>query len=64
MHRYGVLRRRLEQLKKAIPPSDAGAKSEVRRAPLEEEDESTQTKLVEPTQEKTPGQNDPPAQKD
>ena len=61
--RVQMLRRRLEQLKKAIPSSDAGSKSEVRRAPLEEDDENTKTRLVEPSQDTLPGHNDPPAPK-
>lgn len=59
--RVQMLRRRLDQLKKAAPASD-GTKSEIRRAPLEEEDENAKTKMVEPTQD-PPGQNDPPPSK-
>jgi tetratricopeptide (TPR) repeat protein len=63
--RVQMLRRRLEQLKKAIPPSDPQNKSEVRRAPLEEdeEDENAKTKFVEPTKDAPPRQNDPPPSK-
>src|SRR4030095_2245216 len=61
--RVQMLRRRLEQLKKAIPASDAGSTSEIGRAPREGEDDNAKTKFVEPTQEKLPGQNDPPPPK-
>ena len=57
-----MLRRRLEQLKQAAPAAE-GSKSEVRRAPLEEDDENAKTKFVEPTRDDPPGQNDPPLPK-
>jgi tetratricopeptide (TPR) repeat protein len=56
--RVQMLRRRLEQLK-AVAPAPDSAKSEVRRAALDEEDENAKTKMVEPSQ----GQNDPPKPK-
>ena len=55
-----MLRRRLEALQAAAPSAD-GNKSEIRRAPLEEEDENAKTKMVDPVPQ--PGQNDPPPQK-
>ena len=69
--RVQMLRRRLEQLKKIAEPSGDSSKSEIRRAPLEEEDENTKTKMVEPfegpqgkpTQDAPPGQNGPPPPK-
>ena len=63
--RVQMLRRRLEQLKAAVPASDS-SKSEIRRAPLEEEDENAKTKMVDPLTPGKPspatplGQNDPP----
>ena len=59
--RVQMLRRRLEALKAASPTAE-GAKSEVRRAPLEEEDENAKTKVTEPIQPDRPTsrQNDPP----
>ena len=41
-----MLKRRLEQLKAAAPASDP-SKSEVRRASIEEEDESAKTKITD-----------------
>lgn len=59
--RVQMLRRRLDQLKKAIPPAADSAKSEIRRAALDEEDENAKTKMVEPAD---PGPAEPPGQND
>ena len=59
--RVQMLRRRLDQLKAASPAAE-GSKSEVRRAPLEEEDENAKTKVHEPIQPDLPTtrHTDPP----
>ena len=55
--RVQMLRRRLEQLKAAVPTTDM--KGETRRVALEEDDENAKTKMVGPVV--PPGQNDPPS---
>ena len=57
--RVQMLRRRLDQLKAAVPAVDA--KGETRRVALDEEDENAKTKMVDPMP--PAGQNDPPAPK-
>jgi tetratricopeptide (TPR) repeat protein len=57
--RVQMLRRRLDQLKAAVPAADS--KGETRRVALEEEDENAKTKMVDPMT--APGQNDPPSPK-
>ena len=54
--RVQMLRRRLDQLKAAVPAADP--KGETRPVPLEEEDENAKTKMVDPMPPS--GQNDPP----
>jgi len=58
--RVQMLRRRLDQLKAAVPAADP--KGETRPVPLEEEDENAKTKMVDPAG--PPGQIGPPAPKE
>jgi tetratricopeptide (TPR) repeat protein len=43
--RVAMLRRRLEALRAAAPPASDPSKSEVRRAPIEEDDDKAKTKI-------------------